>query len=300
MAKTDDINANALERRLKAYEVKIANQYREALVKIRADIGVLYEKYAVNGQLTYGEMTKFNRLTKLERRITDYMAPTIAKNDALLAKISLVEYDEAFYRYGWSIDQQLGASLQWGQLNPEAVKAAVANPLNLIARERLRFAGRTQVRNAVTQGLIQGLSYDNMVKGIKGAINGTAYDAMRIARTEGQRAQVLGQQANYEEAEKLGVEFDEIWDATLDSKTRPAHGALDGVAAQVRSDGSRYWDTSVGEVSGPLQSGYASFDIHCRCRVRAQIKDFEPKSRRVGKEIVSYETYDQWKERTGR
>jgi len=301
MARTDTIAAHALDARLQAYEKAVVANYRQALRNIRQTIGRLYEKYAVNGKLTYAEMSKYNRLSALEKQIQEDILPSIAKNQGIYKNMPPIEYEEAFYRYGWSIDQQLGASLKWGVLNENAVKAAVANPMNNIAVRRLRVNGIERIRSAVTQGLIRGDSYPNMMKGLRQSVNSTAKDALRIVRTEGQRAQVMGQEANYKDARGMGVEVVDIWDATLDGRTREDHGALDGQEAHYRS-GQPYWNTSVGEIRGPLQSGYASFDINCRCRIRGEVGDSKPEKRRINGEITEYETYAQWdaKRKAGR
>jgi hypothetical protein len=240
----------------------------------------------------------------LDKDITRILGPSAQANKTLVDKMAAVEYEEGFYRFAWAIDQESGVALRWGLLNPDTVRAAVANPLREIAITRLRANGRARIRTAITQGLIRGASYPDMMRGIRTAINGNAKDAMRIVRTEGQRAQVLGQQESYNKARDLGVEVQDIWDATLDSRTRTDHGALDNVPAQVDSAGNRYWDTAVGRVAGPTQSGVASFDINCRCRVTGGIEGYEPKLRRIrGEGVVPYQTYDQWKppvKKTGR
>ena len=291
-------NDRAFARNIKTVEREVIENYRIAVKAIRADIAKVYEKYAVNGVLTHAEMSKFNRLTSLERNLTRDIAPTLRKNAAITAKMKTVEYDEAFFRTAWTIDQQIGVSLNWGVLNPKAVTAAVANPLDLIARTRLRQGTLTTIRRAVAQGLIQGQSFPNMMRGVTGAINGSANDALRIVRTEGQRAQSQGQAANYDEAELLGVELNQIWDATLDDRTRDSHGRQDG---DIRADDGKFSPLSGVRPRFPVDPALpAKESINCRCRIRGEIKDFAPKTRRVGGEIKSFETYTQWKERTGR
>jgi len=292
----EDIAKHALEKRLSAYEREVILNYAEALKKIRLDIGKVYEKYAINGKLTNAEMSKYNRLAALEKQIVEDLSPAVRKSARLVDKMSKVEYEESFFWYAWTIDQSAGVALKWGLLNENAVAAAVANPLEKIALTRLKQDGLIKIQRAVAQGLIRGESYPNMMKGIRDAINGNAADAMRIVRTEGQRAQVLGQQANYEQAREIGVEVVDVWDATLDARTRPSHGELDGVKAKYRN-GEPYWDNEVGEVSGPMQSGVASFDLNCRCRIRGEIEGYGPKVRRIrGEGIVPYKTYKEWKQ----
>jgi uncharacterized protein with gpF-like domain len=166
--------------------------------------------------------------------------------------------------------------------------------LRKIAETRLKQDGLIKIRRAVSQGLIRGASYQNMPREIKDAINGNAADAMRIVRTEGQRAQSMGQQAKYADARRIGVEVVDVWDATLDGRTRDSHGALDGVKAQYQG-GKPYWYVNGYRTSGPGQSGVASEDINCRCRIRGEVEGFEPEKRRIAGEIQKYQTYEEWK-----
>ena len=294
-ARLDRIAKHALDVRLGKYESTVKKFYRESLDTIRLDMAKLYERYSVNGELTLAEMTKYNRLSHLDKQLNEVLGTSANRSKALAEKLARVEYEEGFYRFAWAIDQESGVALRWGLLNPSTVTASVANPLREIAATRLRADGRTKIRRTITQGLIRGDSFPRMMRGIRESINGTAADALRIVRTEGQRAQVLGQMDTYDKARDLGVEVTDIWDATLDSRTRTSHGALDNVPAET-DEGGVYWNTAVGRVAGPTQSGVASFDINCRCRVTGGIQGYEPKLRRVrGEGVVPYKTYDEWR-----
>ena len=152
-------NSQVLDANLTRYERELLRNYREALRDIRSDIGKVYERYAVNGKLTNAEMSKYNRLTSLERQLTEDIRPVFAKNQRLIERMSRVEYEEAFYRSAWAIDQNTGVALRWGLLNPKTVEAAVANPLRKIGEARLRQDGLIKIQRAVSQGLIRGLSY---------------------------------------------------------------------------------------------------------------------------------------------
>jgi hypothetical protein len=117
-------------------------------------------------------------------------------------------------------------------------------------------------------------------------------DAVRIVRTEGQRAAILGRQSALDTAVDKGVELVERWDATLDGDTRPEHQALDGVEKQEQG----WYVPSIGWVSGPLQSGVPSFDINCRCTVSGVIEGLEPVLRRSRADgVIPYTKYDDWK-----
>ena len=88
-------------------------------------------------------------------------------------------------------------------------------------------------------------------------------DAMRIARTEGNR---INQQARLDagdEAIKQGCDLLKQWDATLDEVTRPAHREADGQIVE--------WEenfTVGGEkMKAPSVGGSAANVINCRCQL---------------------------------
>lgn len=285
-----------------AYDRKIVGNYRVALEEIRGMLAKLYEKYAdSDGVLTYAEMTKYNRLKALHANIMDILGPVYSKNDALVKKLATVEYEAGFFRHAWSIDNQAGVSLSWGLPAPKmidaAVNAAEFRALRDIAIKRLRGEGVLGIDRVITQGLIQGQSYPKMARKLKEYVDGNLTQFLRIARTEGHRASVIGSQAAYDDAERLGIEFEEVWDATLDDRTRPEHGALDGVPKNEEHGG---WHLAGMWVTGPGQSGDPAQDINCRCVTRAQLTGYSPKVRRIRDEgIQPYITYSDWAEKHG-
>lgn len=88
-------------------------------------------------------------------------------------------------------------------------------------------------------------------------------DSMRIVRTEGNR---INQQARLDagdDAVKAGCDLVKIWDATLDSRTRPAHAEADGQIVEWGED-----FTVMGEqLPCPGVHGSASNVINCRCQL---------------------------------
>lgn len=278
-----------------SYIRELFTNYRIALDDITSVMSKLYEKH---GDLTWAEMAKFNRFKKLEKQIAEILGPVYGKNKALVERLQTANYGQSFFMHSWAVDNAYRVSLGWGLLNRETIKAAVDNPLFYLAETRLKDDGFIRVKRAITQGLIRGDSYPAMVGQIRDAINGNRKDALRILRTEGQRAAVKGQQAQADETRRLGIEVLEIWDATLDSRTRPRHGALDGTAA---NEDGEWYIPGIGWISGPLQSGVAKFDINCRCAVREQLPDDPPLIRQIQetKGTEPYITFGDWVKREG-
>ena len=293
-----EITGRALDRFEAVAARELEAIYADVLEQVRRELMDIYERYAVAGELTRAEMTKYNRLTNLEKQLNGIVGQGTQKARAAIERLTRGAYQESFFRHSWAIEQHVGVGLNWGVLRPEDVTAAVFNPLREIAEDRLRTLGRERIRRVVAEGITRGESLPVMARAMRNAIvakgrESLAYNAMRVARTEVHRARVLGQLLSYEKAEEQGLQMSEVWQATLDDRTREAHGEMDGVVKTEEG----FWMPSVGHyVQGPGNTGYPEHDINCRCRVVAQVDGLpEPILRRTRDEgIVPYQTYEEW------
>lgn len=88
---------------------------------------------------------------------------------------------------------------------------------------------RQKVENAITQGIIQGESIDQITDRLVSSLCTQNENKMRtFSRTAITGAQNAGRQANMEDAEDMGIKVKKRWLATLDSRTRDTHQELDG------------------------------------------------------------------------
>lgn len=286
-----DRSYRALDAQIVQYERRIARELRVALDAIRADLVRIYDKYAVNGVLTHAEMTKYNRLAALEKQVLGHVTPAVRATVTEIRRLGPDVYEQAFFRAGWTIDNGAGIRLDWGPLKREQVLAAVTNEMSKIAIENYRQTTTAPFRRAINQGLLQGKSYTAMARDLKHAVDMKAYQAIRIARTEGQTAINAGTDLAYNEAMEQGVEMGVQWMATLDDATRDSHGEMDGV---MRDDDG---------IFRPINAPYPAWEglpaeerINCRCNTIPVIEGFEPGLRRTRDEGVGpYQSYEEWK-----
>ena len=279
----------------------IAN-YRAALAAVRAELSKVYERYAdASGVLTHADMSRYNRLTTLERNIIAELRPLVSDNTRLLERNVVLQYEEAFYRHAWAFEQAVGVPMKWGILSPEQVRAAVANPLRYLAERDLANATINRIRRAVTQGIIRGSSLPAMMRDVRGAIGTTTYDAMRIARTEAHRARELGSWRATQEAYDNGVRMNKRWSATLSNRTRDTHASMDGQERKVIDrDGEialerPFQSPSGAQTQRPGGFGVAAEDINCRCTTYDVIEGLEPELRRTSdRGVEPYQTFVQW------
>lgn len=120
---------------------------------------------------------------------------------------------------------------------------------------------KKQIAKHISRGIATSSSYAHIARNIDGASNIGFNKAMRIARTEGHRIQVLSANDAQHAAKAKGCDIVKQWNATLDGRTRPLHRVLDGKLAEI--DEPFVVDDM--EVMYPGGFGIASQDVNCRC-----------------------------------
>lgn len=280
------------ERAEKAYEKQLAKLWRDALADIRNEMSKIYERYSTNGILTRADMTRYNRLTTLEKDLSEIIKPVARESTKIVDRMKPKEYGEAFWRTAWAFDNETGVALKWGALDKKAVIAALDNPFFDASKESFWFNANNRIKAAVSNGLALGQSYTDMMRDLKAMINRDNYDIMRVLRTELHSSQEAGTMASYEEAADKGIKGKTIWVATLDGRTRDSHAAMDGV----EQDSDGMFRGSIGEAPYPGWEGLPAEErIHCRCDVRYEVSGFAPIIRRSREDgIIPYQNYSEW------
>jgi len=280
------------------YEKKVAIALRDALDKMRAEMQRIYDKYAVDGLLTKAEMTKYMRYASMEKQMLAALDPALQKTLITIKRLTPEQYEEAFFRYAWAMDNATGLRLSWGMLNLDSLRASfkvsdLANKEMAEALKNYTMSARRKIRQALLDGLAQGKSYQDMARNLKEALNKTYLDAMRIMRTEGQSAQNEAQYDVYLRAEEQGIQGGRVWSATLDERTRDMHAAMDGNTPD--SDG--LYRLPNGETAPyPSWDGLSAENrINCRCSERFEIEGYGPQLRRTRDQgVIPYQTYEEW------
>lgn len=278
---------------------EVVRNYKLALDKVRVEISRIYETAKGAGwEMSHAQMTKFHRFKSLHDRIAKQIGPVFSKNGRLTEQMAEVIYEESFFRHGWSIDQEIGVHIKWGRPRHQDVVAAVQNPISGLTLDETLAKNRKaillKIRQEVTQGIVMGESYPTMARRIKDALGKDATKAIRVVRTEAHRVQVQGQIAAYDTAHDQGMKEERVYVATLDMKTRPQSGSMDGQIADEEGYFA-YPDGSKHRVPG--STGVAAYDINDRCRVVVEIKELPPAVRRQrDKGVQPYVDYETWAE----
>ncbi len=299
---------NELERIIKKEQSQIIRTYASAYREILKKIKGIYAKYGKDGVISNADKTMLNRLLSIEKQCVAILKEKHAAVEDLVNERARFAYGESFFKGCWYIDNTYELNTDWGLMPVNAVEAAVEHGFELVASSKTFQAALNPsigtLHEIFTQGLIEGLSIDKIadmlikrlgVTAVSAGVTkfvggGIAGWARMVARTEIHRAMSLGQLKTEERAKEAGLETEWIWLATLDGRTRPEHGALDGQKKQKEG----WYVPSIGFVQGPGLSGVARFDINCRCTTIASVMGMMPKTRYEEGKVVPWKTYEEW------
>lgn len=324
---TRDLQTNAeriakrLDRVRGATETELARIYNRALDDVRTTLARLYEQYRGEGELTRAQATQFLRNSNIESEIRRIMGPYVTDGTELMKEAASVSFQESYYRNAWAVNQATGVSQSWGLLDDASVRAAIgigdaaggtaALLEELGGKEAARHSRilddafrrydadtRRWISRAAADGIIKGESVDRVARRIRREGIAKSYNsAQTIARTEINRATGLGSQVSYARGRDKGARIQEIWDATLDSRTRPDHAQADGA---VMDEETGLFNVPWGAVPGPRRSGIPGQDINCRCTTRPQVAGYAPEVRRIrGQGMQPYQTFSEWAREQG-
>jgi len=290
----EDRTVKALAARENKYARECAVSWKSALDEMRVKMSKIYEKYSTDGILTRAEMAKYNRYATMEKEMVKITRESVNVTKGLTDRLRPDQYNEAFYRYAWTIDNSENIRVAWGLLNKDVILENLNNEFYFISKKTYGDNAVAGIRRALNDGLISGKGYSAMIKDLKKSVNTSNANLMRILRTEGQTAVNAGQDDAYTKAAEKGVEGGRIWDATLDGATRPTHQAMDQKA---RQEDGLYNGPGGFRAPFPVWDGLSAKErINCRCHERFQINDYPPQLRRSRDGgIVEYQDYETWK-----
>ena len=275
----------------------LAEEYKRANVSIRKQLETIHRKYSVNGELSYAEMTKYNRLANLQKDVNAELGRISGITTKNTAKLAGDVYNESFFRTAYALEQGANMNLGFGQLPAKQVEAAITNPYREIALDTHKQQVRNNIRRDITQGIIQGESYPQMAKRVQASLEQNLNNAERIARTEAHRAREAAGLDSMEHAQEMGVNLQKQWVSTVDQRTRDTHAAMDGQRVAVDED---FTSPSGAKGPAPGELGAAAEVINCRCTSIAIIEGFEPEARRIrGEDVVEYKPYKEYAKEKG-
>lgn len=319
-------------------EKQIVASYKAALKTIDQAVKTQYANLAGVDPTDagyYNEMLKYDRLTKLQIQITKAYSGIGIK--AKIATILKIAFTNNYYRQQfankWIAIKSLFTAIpnsivelsvfstadrllkfsdiiksKWGGAQYLSSHAPLSE---LILKNKTKHLN--DIFESIRQGLIMGDGYAVTSRKLKEIIgvyiskngetitSGAIADMIRIVRTESNRVMNDAAYAAQKQLQQQGIDVKKMWLATLDMRTRPVHGRLDGKKQEI-DEPFKYGGFSP---MRPGQFGIANQDINCRCVTVDIIDDTPPTVRRglnpeTGKsELFEYTDFNSWTAKNG-
>lgn len=319
------VTDRAVERSLKKIkrvyaqaEKELKKKFADFLKKHRAQGAVMMKRLA-NGEISQAEYHSWMRgqvfigerwQKKIDQAVSIFGWAN-KKALKIIQKIKLWVFSENYNRYAYETEIQTGVSFD--VYNEDAVKRLIKDDPKMlpewkIDEEKDYIWNRQKVENAVTQGIIQGESVDQIAQRLASELKSTNTSKMRMfARTAMTGAQNAGRQKQMEDAVEKGIDISKQWIATLDDRTRDTHQKLDGQTVAVKESfhvGTKHGEAEIRYPGDPSASPELVYN--CRCTMRSVFKGINDKQRerrayRINAKgyresyIVKNMTYEEWK-----
>lgn len=257
----------------------LADDYRRALRNVKSDIAGMVEKYP-----TYDEMIAYKRLEKLEKSISDTITQLTDSQKASMKDFLGKAVTDGYNTQAYALETSSMGSISFASMTEKTV---ALNKLNNY--QRITWVDATTENGAMTirrmnsmlsQGIIEGLGYQEIARTMSEQMNMAFYRMERIARTEIHKAQQFGRKLGFDEASKSDIAVNKLWISAVDERTRPNHLSMNRKTANQESENDefRFDFVTMGgnaiRVDGPGLTNTTD-DINCRCSLITQFPDIE-------------------------
>lgn len=249
----------------------VARRYALALNQIRALLSGYFERFELEGLLTFEEMAKYDRLSELFQRIEFIMGEAYSEISPMIFSILGGSYETSYNLTAYAIESTAAVNAGLTTATAATVAAAVYAPIDKLKlpdrleKNRKQVVG--QIRRTIVNGLAQGSTYRTMVESVKPVLEGDTKKAKATIRTEVHRLVEEAKRESASRADAEGVVMEKTWNTSHDSRVRYTprdtadHRMLDGKSLPVDADfkGVKGRGPSPGHLNHPAE------DINCRC-----------------------------------
>lgn len=280
----------------KITDQRLFNLYVEEIKNLRKALQIDFSSF---DDLTSTQKLKLSQMTALLDQL-DISASKLKKSlgstiNSHLMNTGKLAYNELFYE----LESKHGG-VNFALLRDDELRTLIETPVaNFKLSERINDGLvpdlQKNIKNELTRLFLNGESMGKVSSRLAELGYSSYRRAMMITRTEAGRVQAITRQKAQLEAERLDIQFEKQWVATLDKRTRHNHAQLDGV--RVNPDG--YFEINGHKTKQPHMFGLAGEDINCRCRtISVLLDDTEPMLRRDNEtgEITEYKNYRDWEQ----
>lgn len=297
-----DIGHEETEKILKRIEQEISKEYALAEKEIQEKLNDYLRRFEIkdalklkaldNGLITEQEYKQWRlgqvMIGERWKKMRDSIAEDLTHADQIAKSIAFEHMPEVYalnHDYGtYQIEHASLIDTSYTLYDRHAFEELVKNEDTFIPAPGRKVTrainegkalawNKKQVQSVMMQGLLQGESIPNLASRLAKAVGETDRKAaIRNARTMTTGVQNAGRIASYDRANDMGIETRKQWLASLDTRTRHWHAALDGVTVP----NNEPFTNEYGDIMYPGDPSADPANIfNCRCTLIASIKGFE-------------------------
>ncbi|MGJ0848177.1 phage minor head protein [Tissierella praeacuta] len=263
-----------VDRLIKTGEKDIARNYKKSLNQLRLYVAELYEKYSIAGQLTFYELSKYNRLSKMDKELIKIVSELYKGNNQAIRGTLKGIVEDTYTNTLDIINNATGRRIK-GIIKPiDVTKSINSEMAGLKWTERMNYHRNTaiyEIQKEIKQGLTQGDTYSTMAKRLKKKLETDINKTNTIVKTEGHRVHAQAKVDSLDDIVKQGVRMTKTWVTSKDERVRgqkPSdtmnHVDMDGVTIPYEED-FILPDGSQGKAPGLITQGNTYNNINCRC-----------------------------------
>lgn len=272
--------------RIKQQQVKEGKLDQETYLTWRRNKMAMGENYRAMVDTLTSDMVNTNQIAA---SVVNGHLPEVYANNYNFGTYQ-IEHDSQMNTSFTLYDRQTVERLMRDNPDVIPIKARVDIPKDKLWNKR-------KINDVITQSILTGDSIPDIAKSLQKVAEMNKVAAVRTARTATTAAQNGGRIDSFKRVQEMGIKLRQQWLATLDSRTRDSHRALDGEIIAVAKDkwhpakfsnGCRF----PGDPQGPGHEIY-----NCRCTLIGVVDgvDFDLSDVTQRDSKLGEQSYDEWK-----
>lgn len=312
--KTDEVHISTDEQ-LEALEGRLKREYDQAAKELQRKLDKYLARYTekdkkkrqdlADGKITeeeyktwrYGQIMTGKRWRSMQKNLTADLV-NVDKVAMRMVNDELPQVYAENTNYGmYEVEKSANVSTSFTLYSKDTVKDLIEAEELILPAPSVNIPKDTRwcrqhIHSAVLQGVLQGESIDKIAKRLQNVSDMNRRAAVRNARTMVTSAENQGRVDSYKRAEKMDIQMEQVWIATLDGRTRHSHRMMDGERAKIGakfSNGCRY----PADPQGRPEEVY-----NCRCTVIGQVAGIDMKLNNLENRNTDHlgdMTYEEWK-----
>ena len=281
---------NLTEAQEKEFIRELNKAYNSSYKSIKQIVNNFIADYGVDGKLSQTNAMIYGRFQTLLKNIEKELKNIESLQTYQIKTFLKDAYELNYYGTGYSLESNVGVKLNFAVIDRNQVAKMINNPLMNIALDENKTATRQQIRRILTQAVVQGEGIQPTARKLRDRLNISGNRATKIARTETTKVMSQARNDGMAHAEKMGIELQKEWVATLDGRTRDSHASVDGETV----DRDKPFSNGLMYPGDP--SGGAEEVVNCRCTMVAKVKALDKirEEMKVYDDVLQYSDYEKW------